>query len=179
MRAVPRGAGGRLALVDIGATVDTSPAQLAQFAVMGHVFAKAVLGVASPRVGLLSNGGERGKGNEAVKAADRALDGLPIDYAGPMEPTTAFRGGCDVLVCDGFVGNVLLKTSEGLAAMLSQFIKQEFTRNAYSKFAALIALPVPHHFKRRVDHGRHNGAALLGCRVLAFNSHGSASPTTL
>lgn len=170
--ALPRADGGRLVLLDLGATVDTRPEQLAQFAVMGQVFAKAVLGVASPRVGLLSNGGERSKGNEAVKAADRALEGLPLDYAGPMEPTTAFRGGCDVLVCDGFVGNVLLKTAEATAELVGGLLKQEVLREPQHRLAAWLLAPALKRLRSQLDYKAVGGGQLLGINGVVLVGHG-------
>jgi glycerol-3-phosphate acyltransferase PlsX len=129
-------------------------------------------------VGLLNIGAEAIKGSETIKLAAellRAADAAgQIRFAGNVEGDDIFKGTTDIVVCDGFVGNVLLKTSEGLAAMLSDFIRQEFTRNLLTKAAALVALPVLEHFKRRVDPRGYNGAALLGLRGLVFKSHGSA-----
>lgn len=170
--ALPRADGGRLVLLDLGATVDTRPEQLAQFAVMGEVFAKAALGVAAPRVGLLSNGGERGKGNEAVKAADQVLEALPLDYAGPMEPTTAFRGGCDVLVCDGFVGNVLLKTAEATAELVGGLLKREVLRAPQHRLAAWLLGPALRKLRDQLDYKAVGGGQLLGVNGVVLVGHG-------
>ncbi|MFM8511924.1 MAG: phosphate acyltransferase, partial [Betaproteobacteria bacterium] len=155
-----------------------TPEHLLQFAHMGSALVSAMQGKAEPTVGLLNVGEEVIKGSETIKRAAELLREAhargQICFHGNVEGNDIFKGTTDIVVCDGFVGNVMLKTAEGLAAMLSQFIKQEFTRNAYSKLAALVALPVLNHFKRRVDHRRYNGAALLGLRGLVFKSHGSA-----
>jgi len=165
-------------VLDLGANVDCSAEHLLQFALMGSALVTATQGKAQPTVGLLNIGEEAIKGSEVIKEAGERLRAAHaaghLNFHGNVEGNDIYKGTTDVVVCDGFVGNVLLKTSEGLAAMLSQFIKQEFTRSAYSRLAALVALPVLQHFKRRVDHRRYNGAALLGLRGLVFKSHGSA-----
>lgn len=175
---MPTQADGYTTVLDLGANVDCSAEHLLQFALMGSALVTATQGTAQPTVGLLNIGEEAIKGSEVIKEAAERLRSAHaaghLNFHGNVEGNDIYKGTTDVVVCDGFVGNVLLKTSEGLAAMLSQFIKQEFTRNAYSKLAALIALPVLNHFKRRVDHRRYNGAALLGLRGLVFKSHGSA-----
>jgi glycerol-3-phosphate acyltransferase PlsX len=165
-------------VLDLGANVDCTPEHLLQFAVMGTALVAAVSGDEDPTVGLLNIGEEAIKGSETIKRASellRAADAAgQIRFHGNVEGNDIFKGTTDIVVCDGFVGNVLLKTSEGLASMLSDFIRQEFTRNLWTKLAALVALPVLHRFKRRVDPRGYNGAALLGLRGLVFKSHGSA-----
>ena len=165
-------------VLDLGANVDCTPEHLLQFAVLGSAFVAAVEGKEEPSVGLLNIGEEAIKGSDTIRRAAELLraagDGGYINFAGNVEGNHIFDGRVDIVVCDGFVGNVLLKTSEGLAAMLSDFIKQEFTRSLASKLAAAVALPVLKRLKRRVDPRRYNGAALLGLRGLVFKSHGSA-----
>jgi glycerol-3-phosphate acyltransferase PlsX len=165
-------------VLDLGANVDCSAEHLLQFAVMGSALASAVFDKQDPTVGLLNIGEEAIKGSETIKRAGDLLRAAAasgqINFYGNVEGNDIFKGTTDVVVCDGFVGNVMLKTTEGLASMLSNFIKQEFTRTPYSKLAALVALPVLKHFKQRADHRRYNGAALLGLRGLVFKSHGSA-----
>ena len=165
-------------VLDLGANVDCTPEHLLQFAVMGSALVAAVDGKSEPTVGLLNIGEEAIKGSETIKRAGELLraagEAGQIRFVGNVEGNDIFKGTVDVVVCDGFVGNVLLKTSEGLASMLGEFIKQEFTRGPYSKVAAWVALPVLNRFKRRVDPRRYNGAALLGLRGLVFKSHGSA-----
>jgi phosphate acyltransferase len=165
-------------VLDLGANVDCTAEHLLQFAVMGSALVAAVEGVEAPSVGLLNIGEEVIKGGETIKRAGELLRaagerGL-INFHGNVEGNDIFKGTTAIVVCDGFVGNVALKTSEGLASMLSDFIREEFTRNLYCKLAAIVALPVLRHFKSRVDHRRYNGAALLGLRGLVFKSHGSA-----
>ena len=165
-------------VLDLGANVDCTAEHLLQFAVMGSALVGAVGGKADPTVGLLNIGEEEIKGAEAVKEAGELLRAAAaagmLNFYGNVEATDIFKGTTDIVVCDGFVGNVMLKTAEGLASMLTSFIKQEFTRNAFTRLAALGALPVLNRFKSRVDHRRYNGAALLGLRGLVFKSHGSA-----
>lgn len=165
-------------VLDLGANVDCTAEHLLQFAVMGSALVAAVENREDPSVGLLNIGEEAIKGSDTIKRAGELLRtvaaGGHLNFHGNVEGNDIFKGTTDIVVCDGFVGNVALKTSEGLAAMLSDFIKQEFTRNAFTKMAALVALPVLKHFKHRVDHRRYNGAALLGLRGLVFKSHGSA-----
>ena len=169
---------GYTTVLDLGANVDCTPEHLLQFAVMGSALVTAVDGKAEPVVGLLNIGEEAIKGSDTIKRAGELLraagEAGQIRFHGNVEGNDIFKGTVDVVVCDGFVGNVLLKTSEGLASMLSDFIKQEFTRGPFAKLAALVALPVLNRFKRRVDPRRYNGAALLGLRGLVFKSHGSA-----
>ncbi|RZT95263.1 phosphate acyltransferase PlsX [Rivibacter subsaxonicus] len=169
---------GHTTVLDLGANVDCTAEHLLQFAVMGSALVAAVEGKEEPSVGLLNIGEEAIKGSETIKRAGELLraaaDGGHLNFHGNVEGNDIFKGTTDLVVCDGFVGNVALKTAEGLAAMLTSIIRQEFTRNWYTKFAALVALPVLKHFKHRVDHRRYNGAALLGLRGLVFKSHGSA-----
>jgi len=138
----------------------------------------AVEGKAQPSVGLLNIGEEAIKGSDIIKRASELLraagDAGDLNFHGNVEGNDIFKGTVDIVVCDGFVGNVLLKTSEGLASMLADMIKQEFTRGPFSLLAALVAKPVLNRFKRRVDPRRYNGAALLGLRGLVFKSHGGA-----
>jgi len=165
-------------VLDLGANVDCTAEHLLQFAIMGSALVAAVAGNEDPSVGLLNIGEEAIKGSETIKLAGellRAADAAEqIRFHGNVEGDDIFKGTTDIVVCDGFVGNVLLKTSEGLASMLSEFIRQEFTRNLLTKLAALVALPVLKHFKKRVDPRGYNGAALLGLKGLVFKSHGSA-----
>ena len=171
---MPNARGGATTVLDLGANVDCTAEHLLQFAVMGSALVAAVDGKAEPTVGLLNIGEEAIKGNDSVKQVAELLRASSLNFHGNVEGNDIFKGTVDVVVCDGFVGNVLLKTSEGLASMMSDFIKQEFTRGPLSKLAALVAMPVLQRFKHRVDPRRYNGAALLGLRGLVFKSHGSA-----
>jgi glycerol-3-phosphate acyltransferase PlsX len=175
---MPNRADGYTTVLDLGANVDCSAEHLLQFAVLGSALVAAVYGKEEPTVGLLNIGEEAIKGSETIKRAgellrEAAADGQ-INFHGNVEGNDIFVGTTDIVVCDGFVGNVLLKSAEGLATMLSDFIRQEFTRGVLGKLAAVAAWPVLRRFKHRVDPRRYNGAALLGLRGLVFKSHGSA-----
>ena len=165
-------------VLDLGANVDCTAEHLLQFAVMGSALVAAVAGKPDPSVGLLNIGEEVMKGGETIKQAGELLRAAAaaglINFHGNVEGNDIFTGKCDIVVCDGFVGNVALKTAEGTASMLTSFIKQEFRRNGLTKLAALAAMPVLAKLRHRVDHRRYNGAALLGLRGLVFKSHGSA-----
>jgi glycerol-3-phosphate acyltransferase PlsX len=161
-------------MLDLGANVDCNAEHLFQFSLMGSVLATAVDGNEHPRVGLLNIGEEEIKGNEQVKEAAQLLSAGMPDYAGYAEGDDIYKGGFDVIVCDGFVGNVSLKTGEGIAKMIAEFIKQEFRRNIFTKLAALVAMPVLTAFRRRIDPRAYNGASLLGLRGIVIKSHGGA-----
>jgi glycerol-3-phosphate acyltransferase PlsX len=171
---LPNQLGGVTTVLDLGANVDCGPEHLLQFALLGSALVAAVENIDRPTVGLLNIGEELIKGNEVVKQAAELLRASPLNFVGNVEGNDIFRGKTDVIVCDGFVGNVALKTSEGLAVMLAEFVREEFTRGPLSRLQAMAALPVLKRFKRRVDHRRHNGASLLGLRGLVIKSHGSA-----
>jgi len=175
---MPNRQNGYTTVLDLGANVDCTPEHLLQFAMMGSALVSAVEDKSQPTVGLLNIGEEAIKGSEVIKRAGELLraaaDAGVLNFRGNVEGNDIFKGTVDIVVCDGFVGNVLLKTSEGLASMLGDFIKQEFTRGPYSLLAALVAQPVLKRFKTRVDPRRYNGAALLGLRGLVFKSHGGA-----
>jgi len=172
--ALPNQKGGLTTWLDLGANVDCEAEHLLQFAVLGCALASSLQGIERPSVGLLNVGEEVIKGNEVVKRAGELLRASGLNFHGNVEGDDIFRGTVDVIVCDGFVGNVALKTSEGLAQMLAGFIREEFTRNFFSKLIAMLALPVLSRFRRRVDHRRYNGAALLGLRGVVIKSHGSS-----
>jgi glycerol-3-phosphate acyltransferase PlsX len=172
--ALPNQKGGMTTWLDLGANVDCEAEHLLQFAVLGCALASTLQGKEQPTVGLLNVGEEVIKGNEVVKRAGELLRNSGLNFHGNVEGDDIFRGTVDVIVCDGFVGNVALKTSEGLAQMLAGFIREEFTRGPVSKLMALAAMPVLRRFRRRVDHRRYNGAALLGLRGVVIKSHGSS-----
>lgn len=165
---------GHVLVLDLGANVDCTAEQLMQFGVMGSVLASAVDGKPSPRVGLLNIGHEDMKGNEVVRQAGALLRTAPIHFCGNVEGDDVYKGTVDVVVCDGFVGNVALKTSEGLARMITAILREEFGRNLWTRFAALVALPVLGAIRRRLDGRRYNGASLIGLRGIVVKSHGSA-----
>ena len=165
---------GQVYALDLGANADCTPEHLLQFAIMGSTLVKAVEGKANPTVGLLNIGSEEIKGNDVVKRAGELLRASPVNFYGNVEGDDIYKGTTDIVVCDGFAGNVALKTSEGLAKMLGDFLKEEYTRNLLSRLAAVVSYPVIKRFRRRVDARRYNGAALLGLRGIVVKSHGSA-----
>ncbi|HHO70572.1 MAG TPA: phosphate acyltransferase PlsX [Halothiobacillus sp.] len=165
---------GHTHMLDLGANVECDAEHLFQFAVMGSVLVESFDENASPRVGLLNVGAEAIKGNDTVKAAARLLENGPINYIGFVEGDDIYRGSVDVVVCDGFTGNVALKSSEGVAKMISTFLKEEFSRGPLSKLAALVAMPALKSLKHRLDPGRYNGASLLGLQGIVIKSHGGA-----
>jgi len=165
---------GQVCMLDLGANVDCNAEHLLQFALMGSTLVSAIEHKDNPSVWLLNIGSEDIKGNEVVKQAAELLQQSDLNFYGNVEGDDIFKGITDVVVCDGFVGNVSLKTTEGLIQMLGSFLREEFGRNVYSKFAALVALPVINAFKKRVDHRRYNGASLLGLKGIVVKSHGSA-----
>lgn len=175
---LPNQKGGFTTMLDLGANVDCEAEHLLQFAIMGSALVQAVDGKDNPSVGLLNIGEEQIKGSEVIKRTGEMLRAVSaaghLNFYGNVEGNDIFKGTADIVVCDGFVGNVALKTAEGLASMLVSFIKQEFMRGVYGKLAAVVALPVLNRLKARVDHRRYSGAALLGLRGLVFKSHGSA-----
>jgi glycerol-3-phosphate acyltransferase PlsX len=171
---LPTRTGGQTMVLDLGANVDCDPGHLLQFAVMGCALVSALGGSERPRVGLLNIGEEVIKGNEVVKQAGELLRTSGLNFIGNVEGNDLFAGTADVVVCDGFVGNVALKTSEGLAQMLSGFIREEFTRGPLAKAIAMLAYPVLKRFKQRIDHRRYNGASLIGLRGIVIKSHGSS-----
>ena len=165
---------GHTYMLDLGANIDSTAEHLYQFAVMGSELVKAIDGTPTPKVGLLNIGSEDMKGNEQVKAAHERLQGGEFNYIGFVEGNDIFHGDVDVIVCDGFVGNVALKTSEGLAKMLSHELKAGYMKSIFTKFAALVSYPVLKAFRYRFDHRRHNGASFLGLKGIVIKSHGGA-----
>ena len=175
---LPNAMGGATTVLDLGANVDCTAEHLLQFAVMGSALVAAISNESSPSVGLLNIGEEAIKGSEVIKKAGELLRSAcksgDLNFRGNVEGNDIFKGTVDIVVCDGFVGNVALQASEGLASMIGGFIKAEFSRNIFTKIAGIIAYPVLTAFKNRVDHRIYNGAALLGLQGLVFKSHGSA-----
>ena len=162
-------------LIDAGANVDPKPRHLFQFAVMGHVYSRDIIGKDNPRVGLLSVGEEEGKGNELVKDTFESLRGSSLNFIGNIEGRDIYNGRCDVVVTDGFTGNVCLKVSESLAEMLTSMIREELTRDVLSKAGAVLAQRAFARMKRRVDYTEMGGAPLLGINGASIICHG-ASP---
>jgi glycerol-3-phosphate acyltransferase PlsX len=165
---------GRTCVLDLGANVDCTAEHLLQFAVMGSSLVSAVDQIDRPSIGLLNIGEEEIKGNDVVKQAADLLRDSGLNFYGNIEGTDIYKGTTDVIVCDGFVGNVALKTSEGLAQMLAAYLREEFGRNLFTRLSGAVALPVINAFRRRVDHRRYNGASLLGLKGVVVKSHGSA-----
>lgn len=161
-------------LLDLGANVDSSSEQLFQFAVMGAELTSAVNNIPEPTVALLNVGEEEIKGNDRVKQAASLLSQSHLKYIGFVEGNDIYSGKADVIVCDGFVGNIALKASEGVAAFLMHHVKQDFSSSLYGKFAALVSMPILKSIRKRIDPRRYNGASLLGLRGIVIKSHGSA-----
>ena len=175
---MPNSRGGATTVLDLGANVDCTAQHLLQFAVMGSALVSVLRDTAQPSVGLLNIGEEVIKGNEVIKKAGELLRSAAnsgdLNFYGNVEGNDIFKGTTDLVVCDGFVGNVALKSVEGLASMIGGFMREEFSRNIFTKIAAICAYPVLTALKERMDYRRYNGAALLGLRGLVFKSHGSA-----
>ena len=165
---------GHVHVLDLGANVDCTPEQLVQFAIMGSILVSATEGKKRPRVGLLNVGQEDIKGNETVKQAAELLRTSQVNYVGYVEGNDIYTGDLDVVVCDGFVGNIALKTSEGLAQMIWQFMRQEFTRHWGRRLAALVAAPALRALGRRLDPRLYNGATFIGLNGTVVKSHGGA-----
>ncbi len=161
-------------MLDLGANVDCTANQLYQFAVMGSELVTAVEGIEAPKVGLLNIGEEEIKGNEQVKRAHELLSSSSLNYIGYVEGDGIYLGGVDLVVTDGFVGNVALKSSEGVAKMVSHFLTTNFKRNWLTRLSGLAALPILRRFRRTFDPRRYNGASLLGLRGIVIKSHGGA-----
>ncbi len=165
---------GRTHILDLGANVDCRAKRLLQFAVMGSVLARELEGVPEPKVGLLNVGQEAIKGNRQVQEADALLCDSGLNYVGYVEGDDIYCGAVDVVVCDGFVGNVALKTTEGVARMLGSFLRQEFKKGLTARLGLFAAAPVLRRFRRRIDPRRYDGANLLGLRHVVIKSHGGS-----
>lgn len=171
---LPNSSGGRLVMLDAGANVDCKPEMLVSFALLGAAYAEA-LGVENPRVGLLANGEEEGKGNVQTRATLPLLRQLPLTVVGNVEPTAAMDGACDVLVCDGFVGNVLLKAAEGAASTIQALLREEIGRRPSGMLGAWLLTGAFRRFRNRVNWDAHGGAVLLGTRGVVVAGHGRAN----
>ena len=165
---------GQICMLDLGANTDCNAEHLLQFAIMGSTLVTALEHKPSPSVGLLNIGSEDIKGNEVVKQAAQLLRESDLNFYGNVEGDDIFKGTTDLVVCDGFVGNVALKTAEGVAKMMGGFLREGFNQNLLTKFAALVSMPVLNAFKHRLDHRRYNGASFLGLKGIVVKSHGSA-----
>ncbi|MCM5569005.1 phosphate acyltransferase PlsX [Burkholderiaceae bacterium FT117] len=171
---MPNRTGGTTTVLDLGANVDCEPEHYLQFGIMGSALVSALGGPERPSVGLLNIGEEVIKGNDTVKQAAELLRASTLNFRGNVEGNDIYEGTTDVVVCDGFVGNVALKTSEGLARMLGDFIREEYKRHVFTRLMALLSFPVLRRFRKRLDHRRYNGASLVGLRGVVIKSHGSA-----
>ncbi len=165
---------GHVHMLDLGANVGVDGEVLAQFAVMGSVLTQAVDDIKEPKVGLLNIGEEEIKGHQRIKDANKILKESNINYIGYVEGNEIFKGEVDVIACDGFDGNIALKSSEGVAKMITHFLKAAFKKNVFTKLVAIIAMPVLKSFKEKVDPSRYNGAPLLGLKKIVIKSHGGA-----
>ncbi|MDI6709183.1 MAG: phosphate acyltransferase PlsX [Thermoanaerobacterales bacterium] len=165
---------GRTVILDVGANVDCKPHHLVQFAVMGAAYAEKLLGIKKPRVGLLSIGEERTKGNELTLAAYPLLESAPLNFIGNVEGRDFFHGGVDVVVCDGFIGNVVLKTGEGLAMFLERFLQRHVEKNLLAKVTTLAALTTLKELRQQFDYNEYGGVPLLGVNGVAIVAHGSS-----
>ncbi len=161
-------------LLDVGANVDCKPTHLTHFAIMGEIFSRSILGNPRPRVGLLSIGEEESKGNELTKEVFRVLKAAPLNFVGNVEGRDLFRGDVDVVVCDGFIGNVALKLSEGLTEMLTSMLRKDLSTYLSSQIGALLSRKAFRTFKTRVDYSEYGGAPLLGVRGIVIICHGSS-----
>ncbi len=166
-------------VLDVGANVDPKSRQLVQFALIGDQFAKALLGIPSPRIGLLSIGEEEGKGNELVRSAHRVLRDQEINFVGNVEASDLYRGGADVVVCDGFAGNILLKSSEAVVEMMRDMMREEFMRTLAGRIGGLLARGAFKRLRTRVDPEEFGGALLLGVRGLTVIGHGRSTPRAI
>jgi glycerol-3-phosphate acyltransferase PlsX len=169
--------GGHTHMLDLGANVDSSAEQLFQFAAMGSVLAEAIDTTFQPKIGLLNIGSESGKGNTQVKQANALLQNGAFNYIGYVEGDDIYSDKVDVVVCDGFVGNISLKTMEGVAKMIATMMREEFNSSILSRLAGLVAWPVLRRFKKRVDPRRYNGASMLGLTGIVIKSHGGTDVT--
>jgi len=170
---------GHAVLLDVGANVACKPHHLVQFAVMGHLFSKKIVGVSNPRVGLMSVGEEESKGNELTKEVHKVLKQLQLNFIGNVEGRDIYNGRADVIVCDGFTGNVALKTSEGLIEAVLKLLKEELSRNLQVKVGALLSKQSFKRLKKRLDYSEYGGAPLLGLRGVSIICHGRSSSNAI
>ena len=165
---------GHMHMLDLGANIESTSEHLYQFAIMGSALVKSLEESSNPRIGLLNIGSEEFKGNETIKSAGTMMQTSALNYGGYVEGDDIFEGNYDVIVTDGFAGNIALKSIEGVANIISHFIKNEFKKNLYNKFSALISYPVMKGVRKKVDPRRYNGASLLGLQGVVVKSHGGA-----
>ncbi len=170
---------GEVLILDVGGNVDCRPSHLEQFAIMGAVYARNIMGIADPRIGLLSNGAEEKKGNELTRTTHARLKQHEFNYLGYVEGRDVYSGAVDVVVCDGFVGNIVLKISEGLASSIGSMLREELQSRFLARIGYLLARPAFRAFKRKIDCDEYGGAPLLGIRGTCIICHGSSSPKSI
>jgi glycerol-3-phosphate acyltransferase PlsX len=170
---------GRAVLLDVGANVTCKPHHLVQFALMGHLFSKQIVGVASPRLGLMSVGEEESKGTDLTKGVHKSLKALNLNFIGNVEGRDIYNGRADVIVCDGFTGNVALKTSEGLVEAMLQLMKEELSRNLQARLGAFLSMDSFRRLKKRLDYSEYGGALLIGLRGVCIICHGRSSANAI
>jgi len=175
----PTAQGGVSLMIDVGANVDSKPKNLEQFAVMGDIYARYTLGMKKPKVGLLSVGEEEGKGNELTRAAYDLLKQLPLNFVGNVEGRDLYNGKLDVIVCDGFVGNVALKVSEGMVETVRYLLKESLASTISSQVGALLSRRAFNDFKKRLDYSEYGGAPLLGIKGVCIVGHGSSNSNAI
>jgi glycerol-3-phosphate acyltransferase PlsX len=175
----PTSKGTAAIMVDVGANVDCKPQNLEQFAIMGEIYSRSIFGIARPRVGLLSVGEEEGKGNELTKEAYPRLKHLPINFIGNVEGRDLYNGNADVIVCDGFIGNVALKVSEGLVEAVRYLLKEALQSTITSQVGALLSRQAFGNFKKRLDYSEYGGAPLLGVKGVCIVAHGSSNANAM
>ncbi len=179
LAAVLPNAKGRTVLLDVGANVDTKPLHLREFAVMGHFYAQEVIGTPSPRIGLMSIGEEEGKGNDATREVFKVLKNTGLNFIGNVEGRDVFNGNADVIVCDGFVGNVILKSAEALAELVGGMLREELTRSPLTKAGYLLCKPAFDRFRQRTHYSEYGAAPLLGINGGCFIGHGRSDPRAI
>jgi glycerol-3-phosphate acyltransferase PlsX len=170
---------GKTLVLDVGGNVDCKPLHLVQFAIMGEVYARFVMGVENPRIGLLSNGEEESKGNDLTRETSSLLKNTHLDYFGYVEGRDIFNGMIDVVVCDGFVGNVVLKVSEGLAEAVGKMLREEIKQSILSKIGYLLSRKAFVNFKKKIDYSEYGGAPLLGIDGVGMICHGGSNPKAI
>ena len=175
----PTAAGSAAILVDVGANVDCKPQNLEQFAIMGEIYSRSIFGAERPRVGLLSIGEEEGKGNDLTREAFKLIRSLPIHFVGNVEGRDLYNGNVDVIVCDGFVGNVALKISEGMVQVVGTLLKESLNSSIASQVGALLSSKAFKGFKKRLDYSEYGGAPLLGIKGVCIVCHGSSNSNAI
>ena len=175
----PTSRGSIAVMIDVGANVDCKPEQLGQFAIMGETYSRLMLNISKPRVGLLSIGAEESKGNELTRGAHRLFQQLPLNFVGNVEGRDLYNGNADVIVCDGFIGNVALKISEGMVEAIKYLLKEAFSSTISPKVGYVLSQQAYAHFSKRVDYSEYGGALLLGVKGVCIICHGSSNSNAI